>query len=114
MSNSTNLDSLINNMKASPNNASIPSFNAGSKRLFGGRKKFRGGGNNIPLNNIPINSNIDPQVADTMQKLAQATMTNKVNSMSDSFTGGRIIRKRKSKRRKSKRRKSKRSIYSIL
>ena len=113
----SNLDSLINSIKSSPNNGPIPSVNLSSKRIFGGRKKMRGGGTNIPLNNIPLSGNVSSETAATMQKLAQANLTQLVQSQTDKFSGGRIIRKckrRKSKRRKSKRTKSKRSIYSIL
>ena len=122
MSNNTDLKAFINNASSSPENGPIPSFNPSSKRLFGGKKRFRGGATNptpvntsniVPLNNIPLGSNVDPQVADTMQKLAQANLNNLVQSKSDSFSGGRRkSKRRKSKKRKSKKRKSKRrSIY---
>ena len=115
MSNNTNLKAFINNTTSSPENGPIPSFNPSSKRLFGGKKRFRGGATNpvntsniVPLNNIPLGSNVDPQVAGTMQKLAQANLNNLVQSKSDSFSGGRKSKRRKTKRRKTKRRKTKR------
>jgi len=101
--------SLINGLKESPNNGpTTPSTD--SKRLFGGRKKFRGGGTNsnvVPLNNIPISSSVSPQTAKMMQQVSQTSVDNSVQSQTDSFKGGRRKR-RKSKRRKSKRRRTRR------
>jgi hypothetical protein len=109
MNNNSDLNAFIKSTTSSPANGPIPSYNPDSKRLFGGKKKIRGGATNVvPLNNIPLGSNVNPQAADTMQKLAQANLNNLVQSKSDSFSGGRRIKKRKSKKRKSKRRKSKR------
>jgi hypothetical protein len=110
MNNNSNLNEFIKSTTSSPANGPIPSYNSESKRIFGGNKRFRGGDSNVvPLNNIPLGSNVNSQAADTMQKLAQANLNNLVQSKSDSFSGGRRkSKRRKSKRRKSKRRKSKR------